>query len=207
MIRLSSMAVLAAGLTLSGCAVLKSPDPIQTYRFGGTPAFASPAQAQPQCQQKTVSMRRLDFDQAARADRLLTVTGMETAYIGGARWIVSASDLFESALSDGFATGAPCLKVTQGLTRDGLSLAVEVRRFETVYEAPGAVPNVRVSISARLLRPGDRSVVAEERIEVLESAGSNRIASIVQAYELATADAVRQIVEWTVVEAEKAPAA
>lgn len=206
MIRLSSVAVIAAGLTLSACAVLKSPDPVQTYRFGATPAFAANDQASPSCQPVTVSMRRIDFEQASRADKLLAVTGIETAYIGGARWVVPASELFESSLADGFANGAPCLKVAPTLTRDALSLAVQVRRFETVYASAGDVPQVRVSITASLLRPGDRSIVAEQRFEVMQDAGSNRVGSIVQAYDTATADAVRQVVQWTAVEVASAPA-
>ena len=207
MIHLKSVAVVAAGLTLSACSVLKSPDPIQTYRFGNAPAYATTAQRGEACQEKTVGLRRIDFDQASRGDQLLTVTGFETAYIGGARWIVPASELFEGALFEGFAAGAPCLKVTNGLTRDGLSLAVEVRRFETVYDAPGQVPAIRVVATAKLLRPGDRSVVAEERFEVMERASSNRVASIVTSYEAATGEAVRMIVDWTRLAVDQAPAA
>ncbi|WP_242913974.1 ABC-type transport auxiliary lipoprotein family protein [Brevundimonas pishanensis] len=207
MIRLSSVAVVAAGLTLSACAVLKSPDPIQTYRFGTVPAFGSVDQGSvPNCSRTGVNLRRMEFNTAARGDQLLTATGNETAYIGGARWVGQASTLFEEALQEGFASGAPCLRVTSGpLTRDGLSLSVDVRRFETVYSAPGAVPEVKVGVSVQLLRRGDRSILKDARFDVVQPADANRVGSIVAAYNAATADTIRQIVEWTVTEVASAP--
>lgn len=207
MIRLSSVAVVAVGLALSGCAVLKSPDPIQTYRFGTVPAFGGVDQGSvPSCSPTGVNLRRVEFNTAARGDQILTATGNETAYIGGARWVGQASTLFEEALQDGFASGAPCLRVTSGpLTRDGLSLSVDVRRFETVYSAPGAVPEVKVAVSVQLLRRGDRSIIKDARFDIVKPVTENRVGPIVAAYNEATADTVRQIVEWTVREVAAAP--
>lgn len=210
MIRLSSVAVVAAGLTLSACAVLKSPDPIQTYRFGTVAAFGdSAAQGSvPSCAPTSVNLRRVEFNAASRGDQLLTATGNETAYIGGARWVGQASTLFEDALQDGFVSGAPCLRVTSGpLTRNAVSLSVDVRRFETVYAAPGAVPEVKMAVSVQLLRRDDRSIIKDARFDVVQPAGANRVSSIVAAYNDATAETVRKIVEWTVQEVAAIPPA
>ena len=208
MIRLSSVAVVAAGLALSACSVLKTPDPIQTYRFGTTPAFGETAAqgSGPSCSPTGVNLRRVEFNTAARGDQILTATGYETAYIGGTRWVGAASTLFEEALQDGFASGAPCLRVTSGpLTRNALSLSVDVRRFETVYAAPGAVPEVKVAVSVQLLRRDDRAIIKDARFDVTQPVDANRVTSIVSAYNLATADTVRKIVEWTVQEVASAP--
>ncbi|WP_292043778.1 MULTISPECIES: ABC-type transport auxiliary lipoprotein family protein [unclassified Brevundimonas] len=208
MIRLSSVAVVAAGLALSACSVLKTPDPIQTYRFGTTPAFGETAAqgSVPSCSPTGVNLRRVEFNTAARGDQILTATGYETAYIGGTRWVGAASTLFEEALQDGFASGAPCLRVTSGpLTRNALSLSVDVRRFETVYAAPGAVPEVKVAVSVQLLRRDDRAIIKDARFDVTQPVDANRVTSIVSAYNLATADTVRKIVEWTVQEVASAP--
>lgn len=209
MIRLLSVAVVAAGLALSACSVLKTPDPLQTYRFGTVPAFGAVDQGSvPACSRTGVNLRRVEFNTAARGDQILTATGNETAYIGGARWVGQASTLFEEALQDGFASGAPCLRVTSGpLTRDGMSLSVDVRRFETVYSAPGATPEVKVAVSVQLLRREDRSIVKDARFDVVQPVATNRVASIVTAYNEATADTVRQIVEWAVREVAVAPPA
>lgn len=208
MIRLSSVAVVAAGLALSACSVLKTPDPIQTYRFGTTPAFGETAAqgSVPSCSPTGVNLRRVEFNTAARGDQILTATGYETAYIGGTRWVGAASTLFEEALQDGFASGAPCLRVTSGpLTRNALSLSVDVRRFETVYAAPGAVPEVKVAVSVQLLRRDDRAIIKDARFDVTQPVDANRVTSIVSAYNLATAATVRKIVEWTVQEVASAP--
>ncbi len=209
MIRLSSVAVVAAGLALSACTVLKSPDPLQTYRFGTVPAFGSVDQGSvPNCTRTGVNLRRVEFNSAARGDQILTSTGNETAYIAGARWVGQASTLFEEALQDGFASGAPCLRVTSGpLVRDGLSLAVDIRRFETVYASAGAVPEVKVAVSVQLLRRDDRSIIKDARFDVVQPAASNRVTTIVSAYNEATAETVRKIVEWTAAEVAAAPPA
>ena len=209
MIRLSSVAVVAAGLALSACTVLKSPDPLQTYRFGTVPAFGSVDQGSvPNCTRTGVNLRRVEFNTAARGDQILTSTGNETAYIAGARWVGQASTLFEEALQDGFASGAPCLRVTSGpLVRDGLSLAVDIRRFETVYSSAGAAPEVKVAVSVQLLRRDDRSIIKDARFDVVQPAASNRVTTIVSAYNEATAETVRKIVEWTVAEVAAAPPA
>ena len=196
---LAITAVAALGLMASACSVLKTPDPIQTYRFGAVPAFDAAAQAQTgACQPIVIALRRIEFVDAARGDRLLSVTGSETAYIGGARWVSQAETLFQSSLENAFADGAPCLRLAPGaFARDSLVLSVDVRRFETVYASAGAVPQVRFSVNASLIQPGDRSVVAERRFEVTEGADANRVSAIVAAYEAVNAEAVRQVVQWT----------
>lgn len=194
MIAAASVALAGA---LSGCALLSSPDPVQLYRFGGASAFAGTG-ATSACPDVHVSMRRVDFPEAARGDRLLAVTGAEAAYIKGARWVSPAETLFEEALRNAFLDGATCTVLSGGpLTRDGLLLSVDVRRFEAAYAATGAVPDVNIVVLLRLLRPGDRSIVAEDRISVSENAGENRQSAIVAAFDRATAEASRQIVLWT----------
>ena len=91
------------------------------------------------------------------------------------------------------------------LTRNALSLSVDVRRFETVYAAPGAVPEVKVAVSVQLLRRDDRAIIKDARFDVTQPVDANRVTSIVSAYNLATADTVRKIVEWTVQEVASAP--
>lgn len=200
----SAFVIAAASVAMSGCALLSSPDPVQLYRFGGASAFAGTG-ATSACPDVDVSMRRVDFPEAARGDRLLAVTGAEAAYIMGARWVSPAETLFEESLRNAFLDGAACTVLSNGpLTRDGLLLSVDVRRFEAVYAAPGAVPDANIVVLLRLVRPGDRSVVAEERISVSENAGENRQSAIVAAFDRAGAEANRRIVTWTDQQASQA---
>ena len=74
MIRTLALAAVAA-LSLSGCALLATPDPVQLYRFGETAEeVGAPASAPVQ-----VKLRGLEMPQAAQGDRLLGVTGSEAA--------------------------------------------------------------------------------------------------------------------------------
>lgn len=192
----SVLTIAAASVALSGCALLSSPDPVQLYRFGGGSAFAA-TQTQAACEPVTLSLRRAEFPEASGGDRLLAVTGAETAYIKGARWVSPAETLFEESLRDAFAESAACTRLGVGpFSRDGLLLGVDVRRFEAVYPAQDAAPDVNVAILVRLVRPGDREVLAEERIAIVENAGSNRVSSIVAAFDRASAEANRRIVTW-----------
>lgn len=200
----NSLLIAAASVAVSGCALLSSPDPVQLYRFGGASAFAGTG-ATSACPDVHVSLRRVDFPEAARGDRILAVTGAEAAYIKGARWVSPAETLFEETLRNAFLDGAACTVLSGGpLTRDGLLLSVEVRRFEAAYAAPGAVPDANITVLLRLVRPGDRSIVAEDRISVSENAGQNRQSAIVAAFDRAAAEASRQIVVWTDQQASQA---
>ena len=99
-----SLAAAAAALVLSGCALLSSPDPVQTYRFGG-PAAASAA-TDGRTALTLVNLRRVQFPEAVGGDKILGVTGTETAYIAGARWVSPAADLYMESLENAFAAQA-----------------------------------------------------------------------------------------------------
>lgn len=200
---LSVVSVLAVSALMAGCSVLKTPAPVQTYRFNATPAFSA-ATATNNCQPVKLGLRRIHFNEVSQSSRILAVTGTEAAYIGGGRWVTEASTLFQSALEDGFANGAPCLQLSQGgFGRNGLVLGVDVRRFETVYDEAGSVPRVRMVVAVQLMRALDRNIVADTRFEVDEAVGENRLSSIVSAYDRANTDVVRQIVQWTSAEVGK----
>jgi cholesterol transport system auxiliary component len=192
------VAVAAAGvLALAGCALLSTPDPVQTYRFGG-PAAAGAA-AEGQTGLREVNLRRVQFPEAVEGDRLLGVTGTETAYIKDARWISPASDLYMESLESAFATEASRVRLIgpRELIRGERSLDIDVRAFEARYDAPGAVPTVVVTARARLLALPDRSVAAEQTFTVRQPASANRISAIVEAFDAATRDLNTQIVAWT----------
>ena len=192
------LAVAAAGaLAVAGCALLSSPPPVQTYRFGG-PAAASAA-SEGVAGLTQVNLRRVQFPEAVEGDRLLGVTGTETAYIAEARWVSPASDLYMESLENVFAAQATRVRLIgpRELIRGERSLDIDMRAFEARYEAPGAVPTVVVTARARLLALPDRTVTAERTFTVQQPAGANRISAIVEAFDIATRDLNTQIVDWT----------
>lgn len=199
MIRSSiKLAIAAAGVvTLTGCALLSSPPPVQTYRFGG-PAAAS-AVAEGQTGLRQVNLRRVQFPEAVEGDKLLGVTGTETAYIKGARWVSPASDLYIESLENAFSAQATRVRLIgpRELIRGEHSLDIDVRAFEARYDAPGAAPTVVVTARARLLALPDRTVAAERTFTVQQPASANRVSAIVEAFDIATRDLNTQIVAWT----------
>lgn len=199
MIRSSiKLAIAAAGvLALAGCALLSSPDPVQTYRFGG-PAAASAA-ADGQTALRQVSLRRVEFPEAVEGDKILGVTGTETAYIAGARWVSPASDLYMESLENAFSAQATRVRLIgpRELSRGDRSLNIDIRAFEARYDAPGLAPMVVVTARARLLDMPDRSVAAERTFTVQQPAAANRVSAIVEAFDIATRDLNTQLVAWT----------
>ena len=134
------LAAAAAGaLALAGCALLSTPDPVQTYRFGG-PATAGAADGQTALQ--PVNLRRVEFPEAVEGDKILGVTGTETAYIAGARWVSPASDLYMESLENAFSAQAKRVRLIgpRELIRGEHSLDIDMRAVTTtIGAAPGAL--------------------------------------------------------------------
>ncbi len=186
----------AVAAALAGCALLKSPDPVQTYRFGGAAPAASQTigSAAP-----AIALRRAEFPEAVEGDRILGVTGTETAYIAGARWVSPAEDLYMESLENAFAGQATRVRIvaTREAVRSGRSLDIDVRSFEARYDAPGAAPTVVITARARVTTLPERNVAAERMFSVEQPAGANRVSAIVEAFDTATRDLNTQIVAWT----------
>lgn len=190
------LAATVALMTLSACALLSTPDPVQTYRFGGGVAAPSAAAVASPVQ---VTLRRVEFPEAVEGDKLLGVTGTEAAYIAGARWVSPAADLYMESIENAFAAQATRVRLigARELTRGQRSLDIDVRSFEARYDAPGATPTIVVTARARMLVLPERTVSAERVFTVEQPATANRVSAIVEAFDLATRDINTQIVAWT----------
>ena len=199
MTRFSLIRPLAATVTLmalSACALLSTPDPVQTYRFGGAAAATSAAAVSSPVQ---VTLRRVEFPEAVEGDKLLGVTGTEAAYIAGARWVSPAADLYMESIENAFAAQATRVRLigARELTGGQRSLDIDIRSCEARYDAPGATPTIVVTARARMLVLPERTVYAERVFTVEQPATTNRVSSIVEAFDLATRDLNTQIVAWT----------
>jgi len=194
LIRLTAVGVAASAL--AGCALLSSPDPVQTYRFGG----AAPAMSESVGSTMTsIALRRVEFPEAVEGDRLLGVTGTETAYIKGARWVSPAADLYLASLENAFAGQATRVRLIgpREAVRSGRSLEIDMRAFEARYATPGIAPTIVITARARVTALPERTVSAERMFSVEQPAAENRVSSIVDAFDMATRDLNTQIVAWT----------
>lgn len=193
-------AVLA--LSLGGCISLfpKAP-PVQTYRFGvdGASGPAAP-QGAGDAAQVNVLRSATSFPRAAQSDAILTVTGDQTAYIGGGRWIAPAVVLFDEAVANAFdAPGGSVRLISRGeIAAATINLKLNVETFEARYSGEkDAAPTVIVRVRAELLRMTDRHVIGDRTFESRKPAGDNRVDAIVQAFNAALGEVLGQLVGWT----------
>jgi len=192
----TSLGALAAALilpvALGGCiSVFPKAKPVQLYRFGG--AVEAPAAA-PGRPAVTVLKGATVFPPSAAGDRILTVTGTESAYIGGARWVAPAAIMFDEALLRAFDAPGSVRLVERGEPLAAAStLRLDVRTFEARYPGPTAVVQVR----ATLIRNADRTIVGEKMFDASVPADGNRQGPIVAAFDGATSKVIGDIRSWT----------
>lgn len=196
---LQPLALTVAAIGLSACiSLFPEEDPSQLYRFDGV----AEAQAQTAAANENFGIVRVggSFVQAASGDRILAVTGDHVAYIAGARWVSPASVLFNEAVSRAFDDGAgPARLMSRGEVRKAeYALRIDITRFEAVYDqGQKSAPNVAVGLRLTLVKTDDRSLAGSKLIETQVRAQSNRVSSIVRAFDEAVGQALGETVQWT----------
>lgn len=198
-VALRSLSIAVVALALSGCiSLFPKAEPSGLYRFGHDPLGGSapaPAAARTFGVFKTPTV----FTRAAAADRMLTVTQGEAAYIAGARWVSPASVLFDESVARAFESDASRARVvTRGETAKAvMALRLEVRSFEADYvDGPKAAPEVLVEIRAVTTRASDRTLIGDKVFTARVKASDNRVGAIVQAYDQANSQVLAEIVAW-----------
>ena len=189
-----ALAVNLAGLAVSGCALLSSPDPVQLYRFG---SMDPPATA-PVEDRIPLVLAPIECPAGTEDDRILTSSGGQVAYLAGARWIGPADDLDVASLEAAFLSQARRVRMSdrRELPRADLTLDLDILSFEARYpNGTEAAPTVVVAGRARLLGP-DRSVRAERTFMVEQPTAENRVSALVTAFDAATADFHRPLDAW-----------
>ncbi|PHY17611.1 ABC-type transport auxiliary lipoprotein family protein [Caulobacter sp. BP25] len=193
--RLTAVAALAMGL--SACiSVFPKTKPAGLYRFGEAQVSAPKG---PPGAMFSVLKTPSTFTRAAAGDRILTSSQGQVAYIADARWVSSASVLFEEAVARAFENdpGRARLIGRGEVAKADLALRLEVRTFETDYvNGPKAAPEVVVSVRGVLNRNTDRTLVGDKVFEARVKAADNRVSAIVPAYDKAVAQVLGEIVGW-----------
>jgi cholesterol transport system auxiliary component len=192
-------AVALTALCLSGCVTLfPKAKPAQLYRFGADAAEtpAAPAKA---AASFTVRALPVTIDSPADGDRILTVAGDGTAFIAGARWVTSASALFDSAVARAFeahATQARLLAVGEPSAAD-YALKIDVRTFEARYSrGSGAPPMIVVEAYAALVNRQDAQNATRRLFQATAPAASNSVHAIAAAFDQAVAKVLGDLVGW-----------
>ena len=130
----------------------------------------------------------------------LSRSAVSIDYFADAEWIDRVPLMVQTALLDSFENSKAITAIDResvGLRAD-LILKTEIRHFEALYDSSNGPPEVWVAISARLVSPSGRDVVAHGSFERREEAKGNDIAQVVVAFDEALGGVMEDIVLWTV---------
>lgn len=204
--------VAASSLALGGCSILGllsgggGGDPAQLYRFGADPDATSATRTPTSA--PAVRLASVTFDRAADTDRLLGVTGLETAYIANSRWVSPARDLFVRAADRAFDRAGLRLVRREQAIENEAGLVLEVPTFEARYEnGADAPPVVIVEVRGAMVRGRGRELMGETAHIARVPATENRVSAIVAAYDAATREAVDHLAQWAGQTVRSAPQA
>lgn len=188
-------------VSLSGCiTLLPKTKPAQLYRFSAAEEVSEPPVPSDPAGRVGVMRARGTFSAGAAGDGIMTVTGSQVAYVSQARWAAPAVTLFDEAVTRAFNQQAgPARLTARGEPgRAPYSLRLDVERFEAVYDHGGkAAPDVQIEVHAVLVRAADRMVIKDQTLTAHARASENRVSAIVQAFDEATTQVLKDVVSLT----------
>ena len=194
--RLLAAALLAA---LTGCGSLLPPrgTPPELYTLTAATGL-TPGQPRVSRQilvETPVAPAALD---TARIELSPTPTTVD--YFADAAWIDRAPLMVQSLLVESLENSGRITAVGReslGLRADYIMMP-ELRHFEADYggsrEGP---PVVRVQINVKLVKLPERAIIAQRTLEATAVAARNDVPAVVDAFNVASHDAMSQIVLWT----------
>jgi cholesterol transport system auxiliary component len=191
-------------VSVGGCvSLLPKTTPAQLYRFGvDAPASPTPAKGvieSPSGAGKIgLVLGAIGFPRASTSDGILTVTGDQTAYLSGVRWVAPARTLFQEAVQRAFDARSKQAQIVSvgDVGPAGGVLRLDVTAFEARYPRPGAAPSVAISVVARLNR-ADGRLLDQRDFSILIPARANSVSMIVKAFDQATDTLLADLVAWS----------
>jgi cholesterol transport system auxiliary component len=130
----------------------------------------------------------------------LSRSAVSIDYFADSEWIDQVPLMVQTVLIDSFERSKAITAIDResvGLRAD-LILKTDIRHFEALYDSRGGPPEVWVAISARLVDPSGRDVVAHASFERRKQAQGTDIAQIVLAFDEALGGVMEDIVLWTI---------
>jgi len=130
----------------------------------------------------------------------LSRSAVSIDYFADSEWIDRVPLMVQTGLLDSFESSGAITAIDReaiGLRAD-LILKTDIRHFEALYDSRDRPPEVWVEISARLVDPSGRDVVAHASFERRKQAQGSDIAQIVPAFDDALGGVMEDIVGWTV---------
>jgi cholesterol transport system auxiliary component len=130
----------------------------------------------------------------------LSRSSVSLDYFADSAWIDRVPMIVQTALLDSFENSKAITAIDRESTglRADLILKTDIRHFEALYGSTDGPPEVWVAISARLVDPSGRDVVAHASFERRRQAQGTGIPEVVLAFDEALGRVVEDIVLWTV---------
>jgi len=139
-----------------------------------------------------VSAAALDTERIALSRSPTTVD-----YFADAAWTDHAPLLVQSLILQSFENSGRIAAVgreSMALRADYI-LSTELRHFEADYGSGS--PVAHVEITAKLVKALDRNIAAQQRFDAVVPAKANQVPAVVEAFNAALHQSLRQMVDWT----------
>lgn len=204
MMPFSIKAVLVGTLPLlAACALLQRPQEMSTYAPALLPdeQFAAPAAAASWHLVVEEPQALAPFDGTRMA---VAPTPGELQFYKGARWRDRAPLLLQDLLLQAFDRAAPQVAAARAPSpaRAEFVLRSDLRALTAEYHAAPS-PTVEVRLAVQLLQRSNGRVVATHVFEVERACSGERLPQVFAAFEQALSRVAAEVVDWTVVEAER----
>ncbi len=148
-------------------------------------------------------------DAAAGLDTVriaLRQTDIELQYFAGAAWTDTATKMVERLLIESFENSGKIVSVGRqavGL-RANFILVTDLREFQAEYDGkgPGAAPDVRIRLNAKLVKMPQRVIVSSQTVERIVPAPGSDLIGVVRGFDDALGKVMKRLVEWTLAEGQ-----
>lgn len=127
-------------------------------------------------------------------------------YYAGASWIDVVPVMVQNLLVESLDNTQKIDVIGREVAgvRAGYALLTHIREFQAEYDGSPAPPEIRVRIQARLIRLPRRISIAATSRETVVVAQTNSLNAIVEAFDQAFGDVVKDVVEWSLGELAEA---
>jgi cholesterol transport system auxiliary component len=183
-------------LAVAGCGgILPQPSPPpQLYRLTSVHDFTGdlPRVNAQLIVEQPFANAALDTD---RVTLSRTATTMD--YFANAAWTDHLTVLMQTMIVDSLENSGRLAAVGRdpSTLQPDFALLSEIRHFEAIYKDEGA-PQIYIELGVKLVRDGDRSIVAQRVFEARAQAGANSVPAAVDGFNEASHALIRQIVPW-----------
>jgi len=196
--RLAARAIVLASIVapLPACSGLFETDtpPVQSYILRATP----PQESAGDPVKGTLRVSHPLAAPGLESERIVLVqSDHRLNYFTGSRWAGNMPEVIE-ALAIESLRGSGVWAVVQGSgsgINSDYTLQISVRRFDADYTESANAPIVRVAFDCVISRRLDRELLGSFTAEAAEPSTENRLAAVVQAFEVATNKALAVVAE------------